>query len=84
MKSLAIKLVLCAVITTALGGIYYTATENQRMTNAVYRILESDTITTEDAEFVKIATDPDVMKEGFVSLDDQHRALFKKQFGYER
>lgn len=66
------------------SALIYISEDNKANTQKVYAILEQDDLSREDADYVLMMTDPDEMKEGFVSLDHKHRAMFKKHFGHER
>ena len=58
--------------------------ENTKKQNEVYRLLEQDEMTDEEKWLVDFITNPDEMKESYVSLDLKHREMFKKHFGRER
>lgn len=74
-------IIMLACVTIA---IIYINNDNKANTAKVYAILEQEELSREDADYVLLMTDPDEMKEGFVSLDQEHRAMFKKHFGHER
>lgn len=80
MKWIAI-IIMMACVTSA---IIYINKDNKSNAAKVYAILEQEELSLEDAHYVLFMTDPDEMKEGFVSLDQKHRAMFKKHFGHER
>lgn len=72
------------MIVCATCALIYISEDNKANTQKVYAILEQDELSQEDVDYVLLMTDPDEMKEGFVSLDQKHRAMFKKHFGHER
>lgn len=80
------KKIMLFVVTIALaaGVFFYIASDNKRLQREVYELLEKDYLTQEEKDRVDGATDPDIMKEGFVVLDEEHAKLFKEHFGRNR
>jgi len=49
---------------------------------AVYMLLEKDSLTADEKKWVDDITGG--YDDSFISLDEEHRKLFKKHFGHER
>ena len=81
MKNIAIIFAALAIV---IGMFCVICDDNNKLQKRVYAVLEQDTLSADDRDFVQFATDDREMKESTVNLDYEHRRMFKEHFGYER
>ena len=60
------------------------AEENRKTQEEVYTLLEKNSLTEDEKDFIQFATDDRECKEDTVFLDEAHAKLFKEHFGYNR
>lgn len=75
---LIIGIIIVAVILTNI------AKHDRALQEEVYVLLEQDTLTDNERERIQFLTDPSMMKESYVVLDEKHNKLFEAHFGYKR